>query len=147
MAHEDDLAAATRRRRSDRGQEIAVEEVVDRLDNRRLLLGESLRPNRSDHSHRCPEDSQDEDDEDQRRCDERSPVAAYHLAQPVPCTWRRRHDRLVVEMTPDVPCQIIGGLIAPVAILFHGFHHDPVEIAAEGFRKRRGIRVAVAGDR
>ena len=54
-----------------------------------------------------------------------------------------REDGFVVQVTLDVGGQGAGRLIAPVAVLLQGLHHDPVQVAAQQPAELAGLR---AGD-
>ena len=89
--------------------------------------------------------------------DERGGDGASRDNQPLVATGefldaveRRRgpgYDRFVIQMPLDVGRQILGRVIAAVAVLLKRTHDDPVEVALEERGESLGFGPAVFGDR
>ena len=65
-------------------------------------------------------------------CGQHGPsVPPHEFAQPIPRRGWAGQNRLVVQVAIDVPRQLVGRLVAAVAILVQRLHHDPVQLATQ----------------
>src|SRR6478735_3254691 len=69
------------------------------------------------------------------------------LAEAVNAGRRACFDGLVVKVTLHVSRQCGGGLVATVAVLLHGPHHDPIELATDNLPQALRIGAAVRRNR
>ena len=68
-----------------------------------------------------------------------------NFAQPIARRRRTRLHRLVVQVALHVGREGAGRLVAAVAVLLQGLHHDPVQLAAEQLAQPFGVAPAVGG--
>ena len=74
-------------------------------------------------------------------------VFAGEFLEAVHGSWGASEDRFVGKVTLNVGGEGAGRFVAPAAVFFEGFHHDPIELAAERCRNAAGIGAAALGDR
>ena len=82
-----------------------------------------------------------------RRGHHRPPVPAGELAGAVPARRRTCLHGLVVQVPQHVRREVVGGLVASVAVLLEGLHHDPVQLAAHQPRQPGRLGLALGRDR
>ena len=71
--------------------------------------------------------------------DQRRPVFAGILPQPVRRRrWTRLH-RVAFQVSLDVTGETIGRLVPPRPVLLDRFHHDPVQLAPHQLRQPRRL--------
>ena len=74
-------------------------------------------------------------------------VFAGEFLEAVHGSWGASEDRFVGKITLNVGGQGAGRFVAAGAVFFEGFHHDPIEFAAEDLAEPPLIETAVLRDR
>ena len=76
-----------------------------------------------------------------------STMAAEQLLQTINIARRSGQDRLAVQVALDVRRQAVGRLVTARTVLLQAFHHDPVEVPAQGMNELDCFSVALPGGR
>ena len=71
----------------------------------------------------------------------------HELPESVEIAGGTRDDGFIVEQPLDVQRQAVGRFVAARAVLLQAFHHDPIEVPAQGMNELDCFSVALPGGR